>query len=82
MQLRSTNTKDFWNILNSSKRDSKSPVNAKDMFDFFKNVNEGNLSSDSVTFHEPQVDGSSNELLNCEINESEITDAVKKLKKW
>lgn len=51
------------------------------MFDFFKNINEGNLSSDSVTFHEPQVDGSSNELLNCEINESEITDAVKKLKK-
>lgn len=80
MQLRSTNTKDFWNILNSSKRDSKSPVNIKDMFDFFKNINEGSLSSDSDTLHEPQVDGSSTELLNCKINESEITDAVKKLK--
>lgn len=80
MQLRSTNTKDFWNILNSSKRDSKSPVNIKDMFDFFKNINEGSLSPDSDTLHEPQVDGSSNEFLNCEINESEITDAVKKLK--
>lgn len=80
MQLRSTNTKDFWNILNSPKRDSKSPVNIKDMFDFFKNINEGSLSPDSDTLHEPQVDGSSNELLNCEIKESEITDAVKKLK--
>lgn len=50
------------------------------MFDFFKNINEGNLFFDSVIFYEFQVDGSFNELLNCEINELEIIDVVKKFK--
>lgn len=46
------------------------------MFDFFKSINESSLSSESDTLHKPQVDGSSKELLNSEINESEITDAA------
>ena len=82
--LRSTNSRDYWEILNASSYNKKCSVDIDDMYNFLKNINEDTDSDDHV--HTIEVDSfncenSTNDtFLNCEISENEIETAVKKLK--
>ncbi|XP_062608016.1 uncharacterized protein LOC134269832, partial [Saccostrea cucullata] len=84
MQLRTTNTKAYWKILNSTNKESKSAVNIGEVFKYLKSINECNNVADDDAFdlsdREPESGESSNDILNGEISESEIIEAVNKLK--
>ena len=82
-QLRTTNSKEYWKILNSTNTDSKCTADINDMFLFFKRVNEGDENDDNAENLDDvtNVDNEySDVLLNSPILEDEIIAAVKKLK--
>ena len=85
MQLRTTNTKAYWKILNSSNnKESKSVVDIEEVVKYLKGINECNNETDDDDFNsadrELQTRESSDDTLNREISETEIIEAVNKLK--
>ncbi|XP_062583214.1 uncharacterized protein LOC134244980 [Saccostrea cucullata] len=80
--LRSTNTREYWKILNGPNAINKCAVDINAMFDFLKGINEGhdNDIEDVDTLSFPTDSRVCDDFLNFEISEEEILCAVKRLK--
>lgn len=74
------NPKEYWKILNSSNNKCKTEVDIKAMFDYMKKVNEGNGGDNDTNDCEFVLDDTHNSILNGQITENEILQAVSKLK--
>ena len=84
--LRSTNPKDYWKILNSGNKDKKCAVDIEDMYNFMKEVNNADPEDHIPNSFNPipvrnETQLISDDLLNTPIREEEIIEAVQKLKK-
>ena len=84
--LRSTNPKDYWKILNASSKDKKCAVDINDMYNFLKDVNKSEFEeqyhqdsnySASIASEFNEI---SDELLNSVIREDDIIEAVRKIR--
>ena len=84
--LRTTNPREYWKILNSSNPKSECQAPLQNLYEFFKNVN----SSQENTFHSNMADSqirsnvhefeyTENKYLNRQISESEVGQAIKQL---
>ena len=84
--LRSKNPKDYWKILNSPNKNKKYGVDINEMYTFMNDINKtdseelthSNLYTSLVRNNNQTL---SDDLLNMPIQEEEIREAVKKLKK-
>lgn len=65
---------------NSSNNKCKTEVDIKAMFDYMKKVNEGNCGDNDTNDCEFVLDDTHNSILNGQITENEILQAVSKLK--
>ena len=84
--LRSTNPKDYWKILNSANKDKKCAVNIEDIYNFMKEVNNADPDDHIQNSFNPisvrkETQLISDDLLNTQTKEEEIKEAVQKLKK-
>ena len=83
--LRKNNPKEYWKIINSSKKETNSSASLSDLYDFFKNVNAQDDTECPQDEDSPNINLNENiESNNCEINgkitENEILAATKSLK--
>ena len=78
-KLKTTNTREYWKILNSEnkKSDCKAPLN--ELHDFFRNVNAQHSHRPESNTHETNT-LTVNEEINGPITEKEVTNAIKQLK--
>ena len=75
--LRSSNPKEYWKILNSSDRRQRSEACLDDLYSFFKSINEENPYDDSE--FNTDSDQTDNEIINQPISENEILKAISKI---
>ena len=78
-KLKTTNTRDYWKILNSEikKSNCKAPLN--ELHDFFKNINAQHSHSTESNPYESNT-YTVNEKINVPITEKEVTNAIRHLK--
>ena len=79
-ELRSTNPKEYWKILNSSNENKKCAVDIDRMFRFMSDMNAGDCDDDFLANSDNSDIASNDEILNSVITEDEIEKAVRKLK--
>lgn len=77
--LRTSNTREYWNILNNSNKTSKCSADIDALYEFFKVLN-GNESSETCDNIIDQSD-TVNELLDSPITREEIVNSINSLKK-
>jgi hypothetical protein len=82
-KLKTTDPKQYWNIINLSPKQTKPCASLEDFYTFFKSLNENSHDEDRNTNIENDhlnLNQEINEEINCPITESEILAAVKCLK--
>ena len=78
-RFKSSNTKEFWRILDDGKNKNISSAPLNDLYDFFKNINKGESNDTDVHF-DTGMTQQINETINKKISEDEILKAVNTLK--
>ena len=76
--LRSNNPKDYWKLLNSCKKKTKTSISLETLHDFFKDLNKGDENVENEI--DLNLNAETNELINSRIERDEIEKAIKKLK--
>ena len=81
--LRKSNSKEYWKILNRGKTETEPNIPIESLFEYFKNLNETPIENDQA-FSFPNIDpfdlNCVNENLNKKITQKEILDCIKRLK--
>jgi hypothetical protein len=81
--LRKSNSKEYWKILNRGKTETEPNIPIESLFEYFKNLNETPIENDKA-FSFPNIDpfdlNCVNENLNKKITQKEILDCNKRLK--
>lgn len=77
-KLKSSNPKDYWRILNSKSVQNSKIAALKDLYSYFKNVNESNIEDSTPYTNIP--DCPINENINLPITSDEISKTIKSLK--
>ena len=77
--LRSSNPKDYWKILNCREKKNKVHVSMDDLHDFFKELNSDHTSDNTID-HFDLENNTSNDTINGIITKEEIEKAISKLK--
>jgi hypothetical protein len=81
--LRKSNSKEYWKILNRGKTETEPNIPIESLFEYFKNLNETPIENVKA-FSFPNIDpfdlNCVNENLNKKITQKEILDCIKRLK--
>ena len=80
--MRTKNPKEFWKILNKSKRKEQPDIPVDTFFEFYKELNQKPNQKDTPNLPEPEVQETNqiNEEINKYIDKNEILNCIKKLK--
>ncbi|CAG2219045.1 unnamed protein product [Mytilus edulis] len=78
--MKTTNSKEYWKILNGGSRKKQPNISIEKLYDFFKNLNQGNIEEEQELNHEEIERNIENNLLNEMITPDEIIKNIKNLK--
>ena len=79
-RLKKSDPKEFWRILNDDKSKHEASATLDDLYNFFKELNQPEVSANTATVPTDEVFAPLNEEINKEITESEILKVAKALK--
>jgi len=79
-QIKDKDPKYFWSIIKSKKKEPLTDISMKCLYDYFKNLNEGNDNEAGLHISDFIINNNEEPILNDEITENEIVNVINKLK--